>query len=102
MVYIKVDDEGRLTAVAGHGFHCGEGEIAIDLPDDFAPPARDWVLKDGVLVHDPLPEEEPPVDQLEVLQQENTLLKAQVQALTDRGEFIEDCIAEMATVVYGG
>lgn len=28
------------------------------------------------------------------------MLKAQVQALSDRGEFLEDCIAEMATVVY--
>ncbi len=32
---------------------------------------------------------------------ENTILKAQLQAVTDRGEFIEDCIAEMAVVVYG-
>lgn len=31
---------------------------------------------------------------------ENELLRAQVQALSDRGEFIEDCIAEMAMQVY--
>ncbi len=30
------------------------------------------------------------------------LLKAQLQAQTERSDFIEDCIAEMATVVYGG
>lgn len=36
----------------------------------------------------------------EELQKENEFLKAQVQALSDRGEFIEDCIAEMAMVVY--
>ena len=30
------------------------------------------------------------------------LLQAQVQALTERGEFLEDCIAEMAMKVYGG
>ena len=28
------------------------------------------------------------------------LLKAQLKALTDRSDFIEDCIAEMAGVVY--
>ena len=31
---------------------------------------------------------------------ENKLLKAQLQAQTDRSDFIEDCIAEMAGVVY--
>ena len=35
------------------------------------------------------------------LEKENVRLKAQVQALTDRGEFMEDCLAEMAAVVYG-
>ena len=35
------------------------------------------------------------------LEKENVRLKAQVQALSDRGEFMEDCLAEMAAVVYG-
>lgn len=34
------------------------------------------------------------------LEQENKLLKAQLQAQTERSDFIEDCIAEMAGVVY--
>ena len=28
------------------------------------------------------------------------LLSAQVQAVSDRGDFVEDCLAEMACVVY--
>lgn len=28
------------------------------------------------------------------------LSQAQIQAVSDRGEFVEDCLAEMATVVY--
>ena len=36
------------------------------------------------------------------LQEENKLLKAQLQAQIERSDFIEDCIAEMATIVYGG
>lgn len=40
-------------------------------------------------------------DNLQLLA-ENKLLKAQLQAQTDRSDFIEDCIAEMATQVYGG
>ncbi len=34
------------------------------------------------------------------LKQENKLLKAQLKAQTERSDFIEDCIAEMAGVVY--
>lgn len=47
------------------------------------------------------PEVEPekPVT-VEDLQAENKLLKAQIKAQTDRSDFIEDCIAEMAGVVY--
>lgn len=44
----------------------------------------------------------PEYEELKNLQQENKLLKAQLQAQTERSDFIEDCIAEMATQVYGG
>ena len=37
---------------------------------------------------------------LEELTAENKLLKQQVSALTDQQSFYEDCIAEMAAVVY--
>lgn len=37
---------------------------------------------------------------IEELQAENKLLKAQLQAQSDRADFIEDCIAEMAMQVY--
>ena len=40
---------------------------------------------------DPEPSEE---------EKEKTLTNARIQALTDRNEFIEDCIAEMAAVIY--
>ena len=38
--------------------------------------------------------------QISDLEEENALLKAQLQAQTERSDFIEDCIAEMATQVY--
>lgn len=44
----------------------------------------------------------PKDEELKNLQQENKLLKAQIKAQTERSDFIEDCIAEMATQVYGG
>lgn len=51
------------------------------------------------------PGEQPPPqlplsEQIKELQDENKLLKAQNTALSDRADFIEDCIAEMAMQVY--
>ena len=39
-------------------------------------------------------------DRIAQLEGEKMLLTAQVQALSDRNEFMEDCIAEMASIVY--
>lgn len=36
----------------------------------------------------------------QTLRQELPVMKAQIQALSDRNDFVEDCIAEMAAVVY--
>ena len=48
----------------------------------------------------PAPEVPPaPMSNAE-LEQENKLLKAQLNAATERSDFIEDCIAEMAMQVY--
>lgn len=44
---------------------------------------------------------QPPLsEQVAKLEQENTLLKAQNAALSERADFIEDVIAEMASQVY--
>ncbi|MEK5490711.1 XkdW family protein [Paenibacillus sp. FSL R7-0297] len=42
----------------------------------------------------------PELTEMEQLQQENLLLKAQNNALSERADFIEDIIAEMAMQVY--
>lgn len=39
-------------------------------------------------------------DRLVQAEQENKLLKAQIAAQSDRADFVEDCIAEMAMQVY--
>lgn len=53
----------------------------------------------GVLEKDevPTPSDE---EKIQTLQQENKLLKAQVQAQSGQLDFLEDCIAEMAMQVY--
>ena len=33
-------------------------------------------------------------------EKEKTLIKAQIQALSERNDFLEDCVAEMASIVY--
>ncbi|MBU8733429.1 hypothetical protein KM915_25795 [Cytobacillus oceanisediminis] len=38
--------------------------------------------------------------EMDLLKQENTLLKAQIQASSDRSDFHEELIAEMAMLVY--
>lgn len=50
----------------------------------------------------PPPEPEPPTtdERLEKLESENKLLREQVSAQADQAEFYEDCIAEMAAIVY--
>lgn len=44
-----------------------------------------------------LPESKPTIDDLI---KENELLKAQIQAQSDRNDFMEDCIAEIAMQIY--
>lgn len=48
----------------------------------------------------PAPEVKPVPKSNAELEQENKLLKAQLNAATERSDFIEDCIAEMAMQVY--
>ena len=51
---------------------------------------------------DYVPPEVKPTDAERILQleSEKKLLTAQLQALSDRNDFVEDCIAEMAAIVY--
>ena len=41
-----------------------------------------------------------PEERIETLEAENDLLKQQVKAASDQNDFLEDCIAEMAGIVY--
>ena len=77
MHYIKIDASGRLTAWAASGFHCGEGELPVTLPEGFSPDnMQDWHYADGVLIHDPLPAPAAPVPLAQkVLELENALME---------------------------
>lgn len=56
----------------------------------------------GAAYTPPEPEPAPPTteERVAALEAENKLLREQVSAQADQAEFYEDCIAEMAAVVY--
>lgn len=83
----------------------------IEVPQELEQKAWDslgyceLVINDGVLT-DILPKDIPDFQKPESLPtindliKENELLKAQIQAQSDRNDFMEDCIAEIAMQLY--
>ena len=127
VVYIKVDESNRVTSINSSAFLAdvtGWTEIDSGYGDKyhhaqgnyFDKPLYDergiyrYKLVDGKPVErtqeemdaDYVPPEVKPTDaeRISQLESEKKLLTAQVQALSDRNDFMEDCIAEMATIVY--
>lgn len=57
-------------------------------------------VETGELIEDETPT--PPThERITKLESENAMLKAQISAQSEQMDFYEDCIAEMAMVVYG-
>ena len=127
IVYVKVDESNRVTSINSSAFLTdvtGWTEIDSGYGDKyhhaqgnyFRQPIMDdrgiyrYKLVNGRPVErtqeemdaDYVPPEVKPTDTERILQleSEKKLLTAQVQALSDRNDFMEDCIAEMATIVY--
>ena len=70
------------------------GDIPVAIGDTYD--GQDF-YRDGEKVLSPLAEAQ---KELETMQADLPMLKAQIQAISERNDFIEDCIAEMAAVVY--
>lgn len=127
IVYIKTDDKNRITGVDSSAFLQNTGGwMEIDQGytkayhhaqgNYFPKPIIDergvyrYKLVDGKPVErnaqemdaDYVPPEVKPTDteRISKLESEKKLLTAQLRALSDRNDFMEDCIAEMATIVY--
>lgn len=125
-VLVRTDEQDRIIAINSSAFVTDvDGWVQIDEGDgdryhhaqgNYLPmPLTDdrgvyrYKLADGHAVertqaemdgdYTAQPETSAPMTNAE-LEAENTMLKAQVKAVADRNEFVEDCIAEMATVVY--
>ena len=124
-VYVQTDEQGRIIAINSSAFVPAEWGAEIDsgFGDRFHH-AQGNYFTDELYTSDGIPryklvegkvqertEEEIEADRDAMpkpvipptnseLEAENKILKAQLQAATDRQDFIEDCIAEMAGVVY--
>mgnify|MGYP006887138431 FL=1 len=120
-VLVRIDDAGRVTAINSDAFVSGDGWTQIDEGegDRYRHAQNNYLLKpltdergvyryklvDGLVAQrtqaemdadfDARPAPEPTAEE-----RERTLLKAQIQALSDRNDFLEDCMAEMAGIVY--
>ena len=78
------------------------------IPSSF--PYVNIEVEDGIVVKmtplpipepEPEPEPQPTIgDRVTNLESENDLLKQQLKAASDQNDFLEDCIAEMAAIVY--
>lgn len=63
--------------------------------------AKEWY--DGAAIGDTYSPPAPPPtidERVTTLESENDLLKQQLKAASDQNDFLEDCIAEMAEIVY--
>lgn len=120
-VLVQTDDAGRVTAINSDAFVSGDDWTQIDEGegDRYRHAQNNYLLKpltdergvyryklvDGLVVQRTQaemdadfaarPAPEPTEDE-----KERTLLRAQIQALSDRNDFLEDCVAEMAGIVY--
>ena len=103
-----------------------ENNIVIEIIPEYALPVEKWYgaqfaalckeVPDNVepnYVYDPKTDsyqppvvEDPPAppptidERVTTLESENDLLKQQIKAASDQNDFLEDCIAEMAGIVY--
>ena len=71
------------------------GDVPVGIGDTWD--GQDF-YRDGQKVVSPLTAAR---QEVQTMQEELPMLKAQIQAISDRNDFIEDCMAEMAAVVYG-
>lgn len=93
MLYLVVNDGVILNIIV-----CSDPKTASEL--GFFEWYEEAVIGEKYNPPDP-PAPEPAIqERVKTLELENALLKAQLQAQTDRSDFVEDCIAELAVQVY--
>lgn len=91
MNYCVVNDENIIENI----IVCENDEVALEFG---AKPSYDGAAIGDTYSPPPPP---PTIDErVTTLESENDLLKQQLKAASDQNDFLEDCIAEMAGIVY--
>lgn len=96
---IGVKEVGHLNVIAEYPNGGKDVAWVVDVPGVEAKEA--WTEEVAYQVYHPYTQEE--LDKMAeptAEEKEKTLLKAQIQALSERNDFLEDCVAEMASIVY--
>lgn len=89
--------KNNLTTVGDFQLSDEECIISISMTEEYDPAYNYQLLPNGNIIKTLIPEPEPvqptTEDRVRVLEQ-------QLKAASDQNEFLEDCIAEMAEIVY--
>lgn len=106
MYALNLAEDGRILS-ATYPQYAPVGAVIMDvLPDG---DIYEYRYVNGEYVHDPLPKPEEPEqpehtptaeERIAQLEAENKTLTAQVDALSGQLDFQEECIVEMANIIY--
>lgn len=102
---LVLDDNNRILHVA---WYMNPLSSAISINRNALPDGDITQYKyiNNEFIYDPRSEPEPAIptptaeERISELESDKKLMDAQIQALSARNDFLEDCIAEMATIIY--
>lgn len=89
--------KNNLTTIGDFQLSDEECILSISMTEEYDPAYNYQLLPNGNIIKTLIPEPEPvqPTTEDRV-----KLLEQQLKAASDQNEFLEDCIAEMAEIVY--
>lgn len=94
MIKQIIIDENNVVKAWSVGGYIENGIDVEDIPDEVMSCPSKWKYINREFIENPnYKPPEQPIDEI-------TLLKAQIEAQSAQMEFYEDCIAEMAEIVY--
>lgn len=98
--FAKIDQDGNVIDKLIADQNPNEHEW-VEMPIEFGFSTNKIKYENGLFEEKkPKTFKEELLDKIAVTEADNRMLKAQLKAQTDRSDFIEDVIAEMATQVY--
>ena len=103
MYALNLAADGRILSATYPEFAPDDAVIVENLPEG---DISEYRYVNSKYVHDPLPEPEQPVptpsqeERIAELEAENKNLTAQIDALSFQLDFQEECLVEMASIIY--